>query len=160
MLDNWIEKAKSAILDSSNESSVYIGTDSDSFKKNGDWHIRYSTVIILHKNSKNGAVIFHNTVVERDYSRSLKQKLLTETQHAINAALEIIDYIGDRHLEIHLDLNPNPRYKSNAAVKEALGYVKGTLGIDAAIKPYAWAASHAGDHICRGKSLKNRVLLH
>jgi predicted RNase H-related nuclease YkuK (DUF458 family) len=41
-------------------------------------------------------------------------------------------------------------YKSNVAVKEALGYVKGTLGIDAKIKPDSFAATHAADHVVRG----------
>jgi predicted RNase H-related nuclease YkuK (DUF458 family) len=57
--------------------------------------------------------------------------------------------VGDRHFEVHIDINPNPRYKSNVAVKEALGYVKGNLGIDAKIKPDAFAAMHAADHLVR-----------
>lgn len=150
-MTNWIEEAKEAIRNSSMESSIYVGTDSDKYKKNGLWYIKYSTVIIIHKESKHGANIFHNTVVERDYSGSLKQKLMAEVQYAINTALELTDVIEERHWEIHLDLNGNPKHKSNIAVKEALGYVKGTFGFDAKIKPDSWAASHCSDHIVRGK---------
>ena len=149
----WIEKAKEAIINSSLESSVYIGCDSDRYKKNGAWYIRYATCIILHKDSKHGALIFHNTVIERDWSNSLRQKLMTEVQHAINAALEVIDVVGDRHIEVHLDINRSEKHKSNIAMKEALGYVKGTLGLDAKCKPEGFAAAHAADHLCRGKSL-------
>lgn len=149
----WIEKAREAIKASSNESSIYVGCDSDRFKKKGLWYIKFATVIIIHKDSKHGAVIHHNVEVLRDYSNSLKMKLLQEVQYAIDATCSIIDVIGDRHLEIHLDLNGNPKHKSNEAVKEALGYVKGMFGFDAKIKPNAPAASYAGDHICRGKSL-------
>jgi predicted RNase H-related nuclease YkuK (DUF458 family) len=52
-------------------------------------------------------------------------------------------------MEVHLDINPNPKHKSSIAVKEALGWVKGSLGIDAKIKPDSFAATHAADHVVR-----------
>lgn len=143
-------KAKAAILSSSPQSSVYIGCDSIRFKKNGQWFAKYSTVIILHMDSKKGCQLFHESVDLPDYG-NLKQRLLTEVQFAVTAATEIIDVVGDRHLELHLDINPNPKHKSNVAVKEALGWVRGSLGMDAKIKPNAWAATHCGDHVVRGK---------
>lgn len=143
------DDAKKAILDSSPSSSVYIGADSIRFKKkNGDWYAKYSTVIILHMDSKHGAKIFHKSVEMRDYG-NLRQRLITEAGFAIEAASEIVDVVGNRHLEIHLDINPNPKHKSNIAVKEALGYVKGTTGLDAVIKPHSFAATHAADHVVR-----------
>lgn len=149
----WIEEAREAIRTSSKESSIYVGCDSDRFKKKGLWYIKFATVIIIHKESKHGAVIYHNVETVRDYSNSLRMKLLQEVQYAIDATYAIIDVIDDRHLEIHLDLNGSPKHKSNEAVKEALGYVRGMFGIEAKIKPFAPAASYAGDHICRGKNL-------
>ena len=41
-----------------------------------------------------------------------------------------------------LELNP-------LSIKEALGYVKGTTGLDAVIKPNSFAATHAADHVVR-----------
>ena len=143
------DDAKEAILNSSESSSVYIGADSIRFKKrNGDWYAKYSTVIILHVDSKHGAKIFHKSVEMRDYG-NLRQRLITEAGFAIEAASEIVDVIGNRHMEIHLDINPNPKHKSSIAVKEALGYVKGTTGLDAVIKPHSFAATHAADHVVR-----------
>lgn len=143
------EQAKEAILNSSESSSVYIGADSIRFKKkDGHWYAKYSTVIILHMDSKHGGRIFSNNVEMRDYG-NMRQRLITEAGFAIEAASEIIDVIGNRHLEIHLDINPNPKHKSNVAVKEALGYVKGTTGLDAVIKPHSFAATHAADHVVR-----------
>jgi predicted RNase H-related nuclease YkuK (DUF458 family) len=84
----------------------------------------------------------------RDFG-NLRQRLITEAGFAIEAATEIVDVIGNRHLEIHLDINPDPKHKSNIAVKEALGYVKGTTGLDAKIKPESFAATHAADHVVR-----------
>ena len=144
-----IEEAKQAILESSRQSSVYIGCDSIRFKKkNGQWFAKYSTVIIVHMDSKHGCRLFHDTIDIPDYG-NLKQRLLTEVQMAVATATEIMDVLGDRHMEIHLDINPNPNHKSSVAVKEALGWVKGSLGLDAKIKPSSFAATHAADHAVR-----------
>ena len=143
------DEAREAILNSSESSSIYIGADSIRYKnKKGDWFAKYSVVIILHVDSKHGARIFHKNIEMRDYG-NLRQRLITEAGFAIEAASEIIDVIGNRHMEIHLDINPNPKHKSNIAVKEALGYVKGTTGLDAVIKPFSFAATHAADHVVR-----------
>jgi predicted RNase H-related nuclease YkuK (DUF458 family) len=143
-----IEKAKQAILDSSPSSSVYIGCDSIRFRKNKQWYAKYSTVIIVHMDSKKGCRLFHESVDMPDYG-NLKQRLLMEVQLAVAAATEVIDVLGDRHMEVHLDINPDPKHKSNVAVKEALGWVKGSLNLDAKIKPASFAATHAADHAVR-----------
>jgi predicted RNase H-related nuclease YkuK (DUF458 family) len=142
------EEAKNAIINSSLSSSVYVGADSMRIKKGDDWYARYSTVIILHKDSKHGCRVFHKQETIRDYG-NLKQRLLNEAMYAINAAMQIIDIIGDRKLELHLDINGDQKHKSNIAVKEALGYVKGSLGIDAVIKPKAFAATTCADYLVR-----------
>jgi len=147
--NSW-EEARKAIINSSEKSSIYCGADSIRFKKDGKWYARYSTVIILHLDSKHGCKLFHNSIVMDDYG-NMKQRLVNESFYAIEAAMEILDVLGNRNLEIHLDLNPNPKHKSNVAVKEALGYVKGSTGIEAKIKPYSFAASHAADHLVRNK---------
>ena len=143
-----IEEAKQAILESSPQSSVYIGCDSIRFRKNKMWYAKYSTVIIVHMDSKCGCKLFHESVDMPDFG-NLKQRLLNEVQMAVLAATSIIDVLGERHMEIHLDINPNPKHKSSVAVKEALGWVKGSLGIDAKVKPSSFAATHAADHAVR-----------
>lgn len=143
-----IEEAKQAILDSSPESSVYIGCDSIRFKKNKMWYAKYSTVVIVHMDSKRGCKLFHESVDMPDFG-NLKQRLLNEVQMAVNTATEILDVLGDRHMELHLDINPNPKHKSSIAIKEALGWVKGSLGLDAKVKPASFAATHAADHAVR-----------
>jgi len=142
------DDAKNAIKESSRSSSIYVGADSIIFTKDGERYAKYSTVIIIHIDSKHGCKIFHNSVDMKDYG-NLKQRLMMEVQMAVEAATEILEVLDDRSLSIHLDLNPNPRYKSNIAVREALGWVRGSLGIDAELKPRAWAASTCADHIVR-----------
>ena len=142
------DKVRQAILDSSPQSSVYVGCDSIRFKKRDKWYAKYSTVVVLHVDSNRGCKLFHEAVNLPDYG-NIKQRLMTEVTFAIAAVEEILSVVGTRKLSIHLDLNPNPEHKSNVAVKEALGYVRGQLGIDAVIKPDAWAATHCADHLVR-----------
>ena len=148
-----LDEAKKAIAASSLESSVYVGSDSIRFKKQGLWYARYSTVAVLHIDSKHGCKLFHSTETHRDFG-NMKQRLLLEVGYTVNLALELLEVIGSRHLEIHLDLNGNPKHKSNSAVKEALGYCYGSLpGVPVEIKPNGWAASACADHLVRDKPL-------
>ena len=146
------EKAIEAIIESSKDSSVYVGCDSVCFKKNGVWYARYATVVILHHATRHGASIYHDVQILPDF-RNIKTRMMNEVMFATNAALEIVDFLEGRHMEIHLDINPNPKHKSNVAMKEAMGYVLGNTGIQPMLKPDAWAASHASDHCARQKPL-------
>lgn len=132
-------------MKSSKESSIYIGCDSlrNSSKNTAD----FSTVIILHMNSKNGCKVFHNKVTIPDFGQ-MRPRLLMEVQYALEAFYAIEDIVGDRRLEIHLDVNPDPRHASNVVTSEALGWVRG-LGLEARIKPHSFAATSAADHCVR-----------
>lgn len=149
----FIDEAVEAIKNSSPESSVYIGCDSIRYKerrKSNKFFVRYSVVIILHINSKNGGKVFAHSlkVKEPDSGLTLKMRLLTEVQYATEAALAIVEEIGNRHMEVHIDVNPDEKHASSVAVKEALGWSRG-LGFETKIKPDGWAATHAADHAVR-----------
>jgi len=146
------EKAIEAIIDSSLDSSVYVGCDSVRFKKKGKWFARYATVVVLHHATRNGGSIFSNVEVQPDYG-NIKVRMMNEVMYASAAALEVVDWLEGRTMEIHLDINPNPKHKSNVALKEALSYVMGMNQIQAKVKPDSWAASHVSDHCARLKSL-------
>lgn len=149
-----IDEAREAIQNSSESSSVYIGCDSKRYKKQGKWKAKYSTVVIVHKDSRHGCQIFYHTVDMDEYDGkekggNIKMRMMNEAGLAVQTGLDIIDIVGDRHIEIHLDINPNPIHKSSIAIKEAIGWVRGSLGIDPHVKPDGWAATHAADHAVR-----------
>lgn len=152
---SWTDEAREAIRKSSKESTVYIGADSVRFKKGtypdgrDKWFARYATVIVVHKDSRHGCNVFSNIVTLPDYGQ-LRQRLLTEVQLSIDAFTEIETALDGRHLEIHLDVNPDPAHASNIVAKEAAGWVMG-MGVTSMIKPEAWAASTAADYCARGK---------
>ena len=84
------DEAREAILNSSESSSVYIGADSIRYKKrSGEWYAKYSTVIILHRDSKHGGQLFSRNVEMRDFG-NLRQRLITEAGFAIEAATAIV----------------------------------------------------------------------
>ena len=141
-------EVKQAIRDASPDTCVYIGCDS---KRSRDGVVRFATVVILHLEGKHGGKIYSDIETEIFYDKPTnpKLRLVTEAHKAVNLAYELIEVIGERHFEIHLDLNSDPKYKSNAAVKEALGYVLGMLGCEAKIKPEAFAATNAADKLVR-----------
>lgn len=157
----WTERARNAIINSSEHSSIYIGADSKRLKVGMDkrnkpiFNARYGTVIVLHKDSSKGCQVFYDIQVLPDYG-SLRNRLLTEVQFSLEAFTSIEDVIGNRPLEIHLDVNPDPIHGSNIVAKEAVGWVLG-MGLIPKIKNESWAASTAADRLAIGKSFRECV---
>lgn len=138
------EEIRDAIKQSPKDSSVYIGTDSKVYSSKGEAMVAYVTVIILHFGSSKGAKIFKSHRTDRYYGQ-IRQRLMMEVTDAIDAGMAIADVIGDRGFEIHLDINRDERYKSSDLVKEATGYVLGTMGFEPKLKPDSFAASSVAD---------------
>jgi predicted RNase H-related nuclease YkuK (DUF458 family) len=135
----------------SDESSIYIGCDSERFKKNGKWYGKYTTVICIHKDSSNGCRVFGETVVEPDYDHNHSKPTMRMVNEAMKAAeaakilLPLIEHRNFKLIDIHLDINKDPKHGSNAALQQAVGYVKGVTGLEPNVKPNAMAASFAAD---------------
>jgi len=146
-----LEEVKSFIDKQSPESKVYIGCDSQRYKKYGEWVADYCLVVVVHINGKNGCKIFHEITTEKDYATGRKPKpnyrLMQECYKVSEMYLSLYDVLINREVQLHLDINPNPRYASNEVVQQAIGYIKGTCDISPEIKPAAWAATHAADHL-------------
>ena len=53
----------------------------------------------------------------------------------------------DRHVEVHLDINPNELFGSSCVVQQAIGYIRGTCNLTPQVKPNAFAASYAADRL-------------
>lgn len=145
-------KIKEYISNEPLESKIYIGTDSVTRKKNGEWLADYYTVVVVHKNGKNGCKIFGEIETEKDFNANKKKptfRLMNEVYRVSSTYLELADVIGKREVELHLDLNADPKHVSNLVVSQAIGYIKGTCNIIPMIKPDAFAASYAADRLGR-----------
>lgn len=139
---NW-EEVRDAISKSSPNSSIYIGCDSKNKKK----HTTLALVVVIHHDSSKGGKIYFESIRSTKI-KNLKQRLMKEVELSVAACFEILDVIGERKFEVHLDVNSDPKYKSNIICKEAIGYVE-SQGFDCKIKPEAFAASYCADHIVR-----------
>lgn len=136
------------------ESRVYLGADSEKIKVAGAWFADYMLVCVVHIHDENGigkgCHIFGEITRERVYDQD-KAKPTMRLMNEVYKVAELYDrlkpILGDREVQIHLDLNPNKRYVSNHVVSQALGYIKGTTQIDAQIKPEAFSASYAADQL-------------
>lgn len=127
---------------------VYFGCDSRRYKrKNGEWWASYATVIVLHIAGQHGCRVFGLLEREQDYTGSMKFRLLKEVQKVVEMVLKFEEdlILNDLDYEVHLDINSDVKCKSNVAMKEALGYVLGTVGITPLFKPDAFASSCAAD---------------
>jgi predicted RNase H-related nuclease YkuK (DUF458 family) len=138
------DEIRDAISNSSESSAVYVGADSQRYKKRGVYYVAYVTVIILHIDGEHGGRLFKEVKVQRDFGQ-VRLRLMNEVYMASAAAVQILDVLGDRIFEIHLDINPDVKYKSSTVVKEATGYILGMFGFKPKIKPEGFAASTVSD---------------
>jgi hypothetical protein len=137
------DEIKKFISRTSKETSIYVGCDS---KQNGDLTV-FVSVIVIHIDSNKGGKIFYE-VNKIKRIKSLRERLLKEVDFAIMTALNIIDVVGERPLEIHLDINPDKRYKSSIIVKEAISYVL-AQGLQPKLKPESFAAYCVADYLTK-----------
>jgi predicted RNase H-related nuclease YkuK (DUF458 family) len=145
-----IEEVKRYITNSSPESKIYLGADSERNRYERVWYADYTVAIVVHIDGKHGCKIFGYHQRERDYDQRKDKpnvRLMTEVYKVSELYLQLKDVIEDRWVEVHLDINPSIKHASNAVVNQAIGYVRGTCNLEALIKPNAFAASYAADRL-------------
>jgi len=145
-----IEEVKDYIRQSSPETRVYLGADSERVKVGDKWFADYTLAVVVHIDGNHGCKIFGSVTRERDWDQKANKpsmRLMQEVYKVSDLFHELADVLEDRHVEVHLDINPSERYKSSAVVQQAVGYIKGTCNIDAQVKPNAFAASYAADRL-------------
>ncbi|MBL0309089.1 MAG: hypothetical protein IPP77_05245 [Bacteroidetes bacterium] len=115
---------------------VCIGTDSQV----RGLETEFATVIVLLRKGRGGFMFINNDKTKN--KMSLKERLLIEVSRSIDIAYNLcplFDKYGTE-LEVHADINTNPRFGSNAALSEAMGYIL-SMGFTFKAKPDAPAAS-------------------
>lgn len=122
---------------------VCIGTDSQ--VKGSE--TEFATVIVFLRQHSGGFMYMHNEKTKQKFH--LKERMLTEVAKSIEVAYELCDLFIEFgvDMEVHADINTNPNFKSNDALKEAMGYILG-MGFAFKAKPEAFASSCCADKIC------------
>jgi predicted RNase H-related nuclease YkuK (DUF458 family) len=143
-----------ATLDS--RTKIYLGCDSVRYFKENNAFGKFATVCIVHKNGNNGCKIFSNVSYEKDFDVRKdrpKMRMLNEVRKVCELYNQLIPFIDEFDIEIHLDINTDPKHGSNCAASEAAGYVLGMTGIQPKLKPQSWAASFGADGVAHGRTI-------
>ena len=121
---------------------VCIGTDSQ--VKGHD--TEFATVIVFLREGHGGFMFIHNEKTRQQFS--IKERMLVEVAKSIEIAYELCNLftIYDVDMEVHADINTNPNFKSNDALKEAMGYILG-MGFAFKAKPEAFASSSCANRM-------------
>lgn len=106
----------------------------------------FATVIVFLREKKGGFMYIHSEKSEQHMS--LKERMITEVSKSVQVAYGLCDLLDvyDVELEVHADINTDPNFKSNVALKEAMGYIVG-MGFKFKAKPEAFASSCCADKI-------------
>lgn len=119
---------------------ICIGSDSQVHGST----IHFASVIVFLREKKGGFMFIHSDKSEQ--TMSIKEGMVTEVAKSVQVAYSICDLL-DRYnveLEVHADINTDPHFKSNVALKEAMGYILG-MGFKFKAKPNAFASSCCAD---------------
>ena len=144
-----VEELVDLLYGLTNDTKIYIGTDSVRFRENGRWFAKYASVVVVHMNGKNGCRVFKHRSIEPDYDMKKNRpslRLMNEVMKSCELYNQLAPFIDEFDVEIHVDVNTNPIHGSNCVAAQAAGYVLGVCGVEAKLKPDAFAASFAGDH--------------
>ena len=143
-------EVKAFIDAQSPETKIYLGADSERFRLNDVWYADYTLAVVVHIDGRHGCKIFGEVVRERDYDQKKSKpsmRLMNEVYKVSELFQKLSDVLEDRHVEVHLDINPNEMYGSSCVVNQAIGYIKGTCNVIPMVKPQAFAASYAADRL-------------
>ena len=125
-----------------NKLKVCIGTDSQVKGQETE----FATVIVFLREGHGGFMFIHNERTRQQMS--IKERMLTEVAKSIEIAYELCNLftLYEVDMEVHADINTNPHFKSNDALKEAMGYILG-MGFAFKAKPEAFASSCCANKI-------------
>ena len=91
-------------------------------------------------------MFMHNDKTSQQFH--IKERMLLEVSKSIEIAYELCDLFieYDIEMEVHADINTNAQFKSNDALKDAMGYIMG-MGFAFKAKPDAFASSCCADRV-------------
>ena len=126
------------------ELKACIGTDSQVKGKQTE----FATVVVFLRKGKGGFMYLYNETTRQ--KMSIKQRMLTEVAKSIEVAFLLCNTFSHFgvDMEVHADINTNPQFKSNDALKEAVGFIMG-MGFSFRAKPDAFASSSCANKAVR-----------
>lgn len=145
-----INEVKEFIEAQGPDTKIYLGADSARYKKGNKWYADYTLAVVVHIDGCHGCKIFGEVQTEVDYDAKASRpstRLMNEVYKVAELFQKIEDCIGEKEVEIHLDINPKECYNSSIVIQQAVGYIRGTCNVIPMVKPNAFAASYAADRL-------------
>jgi predicted RNase H-related nuclease YkuK (DUF458 family) len=141
-IKDQVRRTIEAEIANNNKLKVYIGTDSQVKQTVTE----FATVIVFLREKNGGFMFIHNEKTSQHFH--LKERMLQEVAKSIEIAYELCDLFieYDVEMEVHADINTNAQFKSNDALKDAMGYILG-MGFAFKAKPEAFASSCCADKV-------------
>jgi hypothetical protein len=121
---------------------VCIGTDSQVI---GD-EVHFATVIVFLREKQGGFMFISNDKSAR--KMTLRERMILEVGRSVEVAYALCHLLDQYNiaLEVHADINTDPAFESNTALKEAMGYIL-SMGFVFKAKPDAFASSSCADKV-------------
>ena len=122
---------------------ILIGSDSQCYSNR---KTIYGIVVALYTKGKGAHVLCTRETVPMEHNT--QSRLLSEVWKSI----EIAEFLKENGLPkptwIDIDLNPDPKYKSNATLRQAVGLVEG-MGYKVRYKHVGALMTYAANHLVR-----------
>ena len=121
---------------------VCIGTDSQVIGN----EVHFASVIVFLREKRGGFMFISN---ERNARKmSIRERMILEVGRSVEVAYSLCELLDkyDVALEVHADINTDPAFESNTALKEAMGYIL-SMGFVFKAKPDAFASSCCADKV-------------
>ena len=141
-LDEMVEAAILRELAAGNRLKSCIGSDS---QVKGEV-TEFATVVVFLREKKGGYILFSKE--KSINSMSVRERMIKEVSYSVQLAYSLCSLLDryDVGLEVHADINTDPAFKSNTALKDAMGYILG-MGFVFKAKPEAFASSYCADRV-------------
>lgn len=120
---------------------ILIGCDSQNYNTK----TTYALVVALYNKGKGAHVLYRRWNSEKEYTRATR--LLNEVWFSIEVA-ELLRNAGHDIRFIDVDVNPDPRYKSNEVFRQAVGLVEG-MGYEVRYKTLGPMITYAADNLVK-----------
>ena len=130
------------------EREIHIGSDTQQARK----ETAFVTILVVVNPGKGARAFYLQDTTPR--IKSLRERLMKEVWLSVNLGLELNAMVPETTgLTVHVDANPNLKFRSSDHVKELAAMVV-SQGFKTLLKPDSWAASHAADHVVKHKVLR------
>ena len=125
-----------------NDVEILIGCDSQNLKD----RTIYAIVVALYDTGKGAHVLYKRWKTQKEWTRSTR--LLNEVWYSVEVA-EAMKAAGLPKVRwIDIDINPDPRFKSNEVFRQAVGLVEG-MGYKVRYKSLGPIATYCADHLVK-----------